>query len=144
MTKKIIGLIFIFLLFVGTAGYMSSQFVAQRNQANILVKEGVVTQGRITNVESSKPMLFIYSYSVSGRVFGGTTTHPGRKCAGKGDIVQVRYLPSNPSISGLDMVKEIENDSQGIFFTSIFLSMVCLIFFGIFVAIRRGNTLGSA
>ena len=118
-------------------------FLGQRNQAEMLLKEAVVTQGRISNIESFKHTLYTYSYAVSGRVFEGTTTHPGRYYLVRGDVVQVHYLPSNPSISNLDLVREIEDDNQGLMIVAIFLGMVFLMFFIVFVAIRQGSTLGS-
>lgn len=122
---------------------MGKGFLNQRNQAEILQNDGVVTQGHISNIESFKHTLYTYSYSVSGRVFEGTTTHPGRNYLIRGDIVQVHYLPSNPSFSNVDLVGEIEEDNQGLVFMSIFLGMVFLVFFIVFVAIRQGSTLGA-
>jgi hypothetical protein len=140
MKKKIIGLFFAFLLFVGGGGFIGRGILNQRNQAEILQRDGVVTEGRIIGTESFKPTLYIYSFTVSGRVFEGKTSHPGHHYAERGDIVQVHYLPSNPSISNLDLVREINEDNQGLVFISIFLGVACLMFFGIFVVIRQGRT----
>ena len=122
---------------------MGLQFLRQRNQAAALASEGVVTQGQILRVDTIRPVLFHYSYSVSGHHYEGAAGAPGRNYLEKGDIVQVHYLPSNPSVSGLNAEEEIRNDNQGLLFISVFLSMVCLMFFGVFVAIRRGITFGS-
>lgn len=139
MKKKLIGLFFVFLLFVVAGGYMIVRTLDQRNQANILEQNGLVTQGHIFNKHSFKPTLYDYSFSVSGRVFEGTTSHPGGYYLKRGDIVQVHYLPTNPSISALDLVEEIKSDNQGLMFLAIFLTVACLMFFGIFVVVRQGS-----
>jgi hypothetical protein len=77
---------------------------------------------------------------VSGRVFEGKTTNPGHNYLQEGDIVQVHYLPSNPSLSNLDLVREINEDNQGLMIVAIFLGIVIFMLFGVFVGIRRGVT----
>lgn len=135
----VMGFIFLAVLFGGITGSLNLP------RYSALAKNGVSTQGVVTETRCSVHNTVSYKFQVQGRDFHGSTNQLDRDCSmvRVGERLEVTFLPTDPSVNaGGDFLGAYKNERESVLLAALgmptFITAVA-----VFRARRRRFTAGA-